>query len=70
MKIGTVLLGVGLALGAALAAAEDVAPAIYRGATVVGEELIPDFGEVAARDLPVVRAWKPGDPIKDIPRRR
>lgn len=70
MKIGIVLLGVGLAFGAALAAAEEVAPAVHRGATVVGEELVPDLGEVAARDLPVVRAWKPGDPIKDIPRRR
>jgi len=70
MKSGYLVLAAGLALAASLALAEDSAPDVQLGAEVVGEELIPDLGEVAARDLPVVRPWKPGDPIKDIPRRR
>ena len=63
------MLGIALALAGG-AASETPGRAEVRGATVIGEEVTPVLGETSARDLPVVRAWKPGDPIKDIPRRR
>lgn len=58
------------ALAALAIAVPAEQPWVQQGAEVVGEELIPELGRVAARDLPVAAPWRPGDPIKDIPRRR
>ena len=70
MKRVVPTLAAGLALVALPVFAQDSGPAVQQGAEVVGEELIPERGDVAARDLPIAQAWRPGDPVKDIPRRR
>ncbi len=43
-------------------------PRQYRGATVVYSSAVTAF-EGDLRELPKVAGWKPGDPIKEIPRR-
>jgi len=40
-----------------------------RGAQAIGGPVTPTIVNVDTRDLPPVRAWQPGDPIKEIPRR-
>src|ERR1044072_5887168 len=59
-----------LALGAAGPAFADDAPEriTLRGAQVVGVSAATVF-EGDLRDLPLEPQWKPGDPIKEIPRR-
>ncbi len=36
--------------------------------SVVVSEAIPTLTKIPARDAPTIRKWKPGDPIKEIPR--
>jgi len=40
-----------------------------QGAQVVGGPVTPTIVNIDTRDLPPVRVWQPGDPIKEIPRR-
>ncbi len=40
----------------------DTSESVY-----VGEPVRPSVYDVDLRDLPIVRQWEPGDPIKDIP---
>ncbi|MBP1620510.1 MAG: hypothetical protein H6Q02_1277, partial [Acidobacteria bacterium] len=51
------------------AAAAESETVLRRGAEVVGEAVTPSFVDVDLRDLPRTPGWKPGDPIKEIPRR-
>ncbi|MDH3588373.1 MAG: hypothetical protein OEQ74_03095 [Gammaproteobacteria bacterium] len=44
------------------------APRIYRGAEAT-EAFTPVRVSVDLRTLPIAKAWKPGDPIKEIPKR-
>jgi hypothetical protein len=46
------------------------APTTLRGAEVVGDTVVPYGFDGDVRGLPTPRAWRPGDPIKEIPRRR
>jgi hypothetical protein len=59
-----VLIAIGTAPGARAADAE----APIHGETV-GGPVTPFSIDVDLRDLPTVRAWRPGDPIHDVPRR-
>lgn len=61
----------GIALGAGLSAPTAVgqAPVVVRGATVVAVST-PRFIDVDLRTLPKPKQWEPGDPIKNVPRRR
>jgi len=60
-----------LALGSGVVAASDHTEdvAVLQGAQVVGGPVTPIVVDVDLRDLPRAPAWRPGDPIKEIPRR-
>ncbi len=51
------------------AAAKAQMPQIRVGAEVLGGPVTPT-ATVPARSLPILAEWKPGDPIKEIPKRR
>lgn len=55
--------------GAGPAAADSSAGGGRAAAEVIGEEVPGIPVDVDLRDLPVEPAWRPGDPIKEIPRR-
>ncbi|MCL4839427.1 MAG: hypothetical protein KJ058_15840, partial [Thermoanaerobaculia bacterium] len=52
------------------AAAADPPAVVQRGAEIVGEDLFPVFVDVDLRDLPPAPEWQPGDPVKEVPKRR
>lgn len=63
----------GAIVALALAATPVVASSelfVARGAQVVGDPVVPRLVQVDLRELPVAAAWQPGDPIKEVPRRR
>ncbi len=68
--ISTLAAAVTLCIGFAVPAAAQGQgnPPVVRGAEVV-ETVVPFRVDVDLRDLPRVPAWRPGDPIKEIPRR-
>ncbi len=53
-----------------LAAQRDPAPLSVRQAEVLGGLVLPEVFDGDLRDLPKVRPWAPGDPIRAIPRIR
>ena len=55
-------------LAAMTGVAVVAAPQVYKGAQTVGP-FTPTLFQGDLRQLPRVRAWKPGDAIKEIPRR-
>jgi len=57
------------AAGAAPAQLSGSGPLVVRGAEALGP-FQPVFFYGDLRDLPVVPAWQPGDPIQDIPDKR
>lgn len=69
MKLGYRFLAAAtlMAAGIASAAAAD-APAVSRGADYVSPPSVPERFFLDARTRPVIPAWKPGDPIREIPR--
>ncbi|MBO9663863.1 hypothetical protein [Dokdonella sp.] len=56
-----------LVAGPAFAATQD-APAVSRGADYVSKPVTPERFFLDARTRPVLPAWKPGDPVREIPR--
>mgnify|MGYP001813050017 FL=1 len=64
-----VIVATALLTASAAGAADDEGPLEIRGAQVVGGPVTPMIVNIDIRDLPAVEAWKPGDPIKEIPRR-
>ncbi len=64
-----VALAAALLLGTGIVAFADE-PRVIRGAEVVGETVVPYVFDGDVRNLPAPREWRPGDPIKEIPRRR
>ena len=44
-------------------------PMIIKGAETIGEAVVPYVFDGDLRSLPLAPDWKPGDPIKEIPRR-
>jgi hypothetical protein len=74
LKITTGLFGLALVatLAGPVVGQDDVssspAPQVYRGAELI-EVVTPFVFDGDLRDLPTARAWRPGDPIKEIPRR-
>ena len=59
--------GLLVACGVALAAPPGEVP-VSRGADYVSAPAVPDSFFLDARTRPVVPAWRPGDPIREIPR--
>jgi hypothetical protein len=50
--------------------AEGPSRHVLRGAQVVGDPVAATIVRVDLRELPVVAAWRPGDSIREVPRRR
>lgn len=57
-----------LVLGSAAFAAPSSEVPVSRGADYVSPPAVPDSFFLDARTRPVVPAWRPGDPIREIPR--
>lgn len=49
--------------------ADQPEPIVFQGAEVLGGPVTPTVLDVNLKDLPIAEAWRPGDPIKEIPRR-
>ncbi len=66
-RIGLSLLALTLLTLAGAAVAEDGRKVLARGAESYGP--VTPIRTVALRDLPQAAAWRPGDPLKEVPRR-
>ena len=69
MSAASLVLAVVSLTGALAADEPSDRPPTKVGAETVGEVVTPFIFEGDLRDLPLAPAWKPGDPIKEIPRR-
>ena len=58
-----------LALSLSLPALGQDDRVVIRGAEVLGDPVVGIPIDVDLRDLPVVPPWKPGDPVREVPRR-
>ncbi len=63
------LLASGQAAMAAQATPQQASATVSRGADYVSPPSIPDRFFLDARTQPIVPAWRPGDPIREVPRR-
>jgi len=64
--VAAAILAMVLGLGVSADAQEDLH---MRGAQVLGGPVTPVIVNIDLRDIPEAPAWRPGDPIKEIPRR-
>lgn len=67
--IASILGMLSLAVAAVPTATAGDESTVMRGARVVGGPVTPTIVNIDIRDLPTPPAWRPGDPIKEIPRR-
>ncbi|HKE49298.1 MAG TPA: hypothetical protein VKB52_14635 [Rhodanobacteraceae bacterium] len=63
------LVALGFSATAAQTSAVENGASVSRGADYVSPPSIPDRFFLDARTRPIVPAWRPGDPIREVPRR-
>ncbi len=58
-----------LSANATYAQSGDQGPVLQRGASWVSRPIVPEFIQMSLADRPAPRGWKPGDEVREVPRR-